>query len=309
MRLVSSIVVGFTLLLSGCSTSTTSGVKVVVTTNILGSVVSEIVSCGGGSTEVLMPIGTSAHDFSLSSRQVADMATADFVVLNGLGLERGLEKVLQNVKAEGAEVFEVGDSINPLEVSADGGVGEHSHEVDHDHGEFDPHFWLDMSRMAMAANAIGEKLAKITGEDVYRECAASVSGHILASEAELKETLESIPSSNRLLVVDHESFNYFADAYNFEIIGSIIPSISDNAQPSSEELAALVEIIQERNVKAIFVGSDNTKKLAYALRSEIGRAIDVVKLYEGSLGTKNTGAETYIEMMMFNARAISKALS
>lgn len=309
MRALHSLLFGSILLLSSCSTATPTGVKVVVTTNILGDVVSEIVSCGGGSTEVLMPIGGSAHDFSLSSQQVADMATADLVVLNGLGLESGLEKVLQNVKAEGAEVFEVGEAINPLEVSIDGSVDEHTHDEDHDHGEFDPHFWLDMSRMALASSAIGEKLSEITGEERYSTCAEDMSGNILASEKDFKEILDSIPASNRLLVVDHESFNYFASAYDFEVIGSIIPSISDNAQPSSEELAALVRIIQENNLKAIFVGSDNTKKLADALTSEIGRPIEVVKLYEGSLGTKNSGAETYIEMMMFNALAISEALS
>lgn len=303
------VLLGSVLLLAGCSTSTHTGVRVVVSTNVLGDVVSTIVTCGGGSTEVLMPIGASAHDFSVSSQQVADMTAADLVVLNGLELESGLEKVIQNVKAEGGEVFEVGEVINPLEVSSEGSIEEHSHDENHDHGEFDPHFWLDMSRMALASNAIGEKLTTLTGDDVYSACAEDTSAQILAAEIELKRLLDSIPSSSRLLVVDHESFNYFARAYDFEVIGSIIPSISDNAQPSSEDLASLVQIIQERNVKAIFVSSDNTKKLADALKSEIGRPINVVKLYEGSLGMKNSTADTYIKMMMFNAEAISKALS
>ena len=309
MRKVFIVLLGLVLLLAGCSTSTSTGVKVVVSTNILGDVVSTIVTCGGGSTEVLMPIGASAHDFSVSSQQVADMTAADLVVLNGLELESGLEKVIQNVKAEGGEVFEVGETINPLEVSSDGSVEEHSHDEDHDHGEFDPHFWLDMSRMALASIAIGDKLTSLTGDHAYSTCAQDTSAEILAAERELKKSLDSIPSSSRLLVVDHESFNYFASAYDFEVIGSIIPSISDNAQPSSEDLAALVQIIQERNVKAIFVSSDNTKKLADALKSEIGKPIGVVRLYEGSLGMKNSVADTYIKMMLFNAEAISKALS
>lgn len=300
--------VGF-LLVSGCSSSSTSDVKVVVSTNILGDIVSEIVSCGGGSTEVLMPIGASAHDFTVSSQQVVDMTTADLVVLNGLGLESGLKKVIDNVKAEGGRVFEVGAGIAPLEVSSAGEIEEHSHQHDHDHGEFDPHFWLDMAKMADAALLIGQELTEVTSDPNYEKCADGVSDEILTKETSLIQKLNQIPEEKRLLVVDHESFNYFATAYNFEVVGSLIPSISDNAQPSSDELAALISLIQERNITAIFVGSENTKRLATALSTEIGRPIAVSTLYEGSLGTKESEASTYLKMMEFNVETIVKALS
>lgn len=299
------------LLLSGCTTTSTSEVKVVVSTNILGDVVNEIVSCGGGSTDVLMPIGASAHDFSVSSQQVVAMTTADLVVLNGLGLESGLKKVINNVKAEGGRVLEVGEGVEPLEVSVDGEIEEHSHDHDHDHehGEFDPHFWLDMAKMAKAALIIGQELSEITDTSNYEKCAEDLSDEILAKEASLIGELNQIPLEKRLLVVDHESFNYFASAYNFEVVGSLIPSISDNAQPSSDELAALVSLIQQRNITAIFVASENTKKLATALASEVGRPISVNTLYEGSLGEKDSDANTYLKMMEFNVKTIVKALS
>jgi len=295
------------LLLSGCTTTSTSEVKVVVSTNILGDVVNEIVSCGGGSTDVLMPIGASAHDFSVSSQQVVAMTTADLVVLNGLGLESGLKKVINNVKAEGGRVLEVGEGVEPLEVSVEGEIEEHSH--DHEHGEFDPHFWLDMAKMAKAALIIGQELSEITDTSNYEKCAEDLSDEILAKEASLIGELNQIPLEKRLLVVDHESFNYFASAYNFEVVGSLIPSISDNAQPSSDELAALVSLIQQRNITAIFVASENTKKLATALASEVGRPISVNTLYEGSLGEKDSDANTYLKMMEFNVKTIVKALS
>jgi zinc/manganese transport system substrate-binding protein len=284
-------------------------VRVVVSTNILGDIVSEIISCGGGSTEVLMPIGASAHDFSVSSQQVVDMTTADLVVLNGLGLESGLKKVIDNVKAEGGRVFEVGEGVEPLEVSSAGVIEEHPHDRDHEHGEFDPHFWLDMGKMAKAALLIGQELSKVTSDPNYEKCTQEVSEEILAKENSLIEKLNQIPEEKRLLVVDHESFNYFAAAYDFEVVGSLIPSISDNAQPSSDELAALITLIQEKNITAIFVGSENTKKLATALTTEMGRPIAVSTLYEGSLGTKESVASTYLKMMEFNVDTIVKALS
>lgn len=308
MRRSIFVFVGF-ILLGACTTSSSPELRVVVSTNILGDIVSEIVSCGGGSTEVLMPIGASAHDFSVSSQQVVDMTTADLIVLNGLGLEGGLKKVIDNVKAEGGRVFEVGEGVEPLEVSSTGVIEEHSSEHDHEHGEFDPHFWLDMGRMAKAAQLIGKELANVTTDPNYEKCATEVSEEILAKETSLVEKLNRIPQEKRLLIIDHESFNYFATAYDFEVVGSLIPSISDNAQPSSEELAALISLIQERNIAAIFVGSENTKKLATALATEIGKPIAVSTLYEGSLGTKDSEASTYLKMMEFNVDTIVKALS
>lgn len=309
MKSVASMILGV-VLFSACSTPETTSVQVVVSTNILGDVVKDIVSCANGTTTVLMPIGASAHDFSISSQQAADMAKADLVVLNGLELESSLSDVIQNIKSEGVRVFEVGEVIDPLPLS-DEELHDHNHadEGAHEHGEFDPHFWLDMSRMAKAAEAIGNELTEITNDVTFENCANTVRDDILDAESNVESSLALVPSTNRLLVVDHESFNYFAEAYNFDVLGSLIPSISDNAQPTSEELAALVKVIREENVKAIFVGTDSTQKLANALRDEVGTKVSVVRLYEGSLGTANSGADTYIKMMQFNAKAISRALS
>lgn len=301
------ITAGF--LLTACSSQSNTGVQVVVTTNILGNVVSDIVTCAGGTSTTLMPIGASPHDFTVSSRQSAQMAESDLIILNGLELESALEPVIENIVSEGGRVLSVGQFIDPLPVP-EKTEDEHAHEEDeHAHGEFDPHFWLDMSRMARAATVIGEELLDITNDSKYKSCAETVSTEILNTEKNVQQQLAEIPAENRLLVVDHESFNYFAGAYDFEVIGSLIPAISDNAQPTSEDLAELVKVIQARKVKAIFVSTEATEKLADALRGEVGSNVKVVRLYEGSLGETGSGAETYIKMMQFNIQAISEALS
>jgi zinc/manganese transport system substrate-binding protein len=308
------ITAGF--LLTACSSQSNTGVQVVVTTNILGNVVSDIVTCAGGTSTTLMPIGASPHDFTVSSRQSAQMAESDLIILNGLELESALEPVIENIVSEGGRVLSVGQFIDPLpipEKTDDGHAHEeddHAHEEDdHAHGEFDPHFWLDMARMAKAAKVIGEELLDITKDSKYKSCAETVSTEILNAEKNVQQQLSEIPAENRLLVVDHESFNYFASAYDFEVIGSLIPAISDSAQPTSEDLAELVKIIQARKVRAIFVSTEITEKLADALRGEVGSSVKVVRLYEGSLGKTGSGAETYIEMMQFNAQVIKEALS
>lgn len=297
--LVAALVAGMGLLTacsaSGTSTgsptgnpSSTSGATVVVTTSILGDVTGQIVACGGGTTTVLMPPGTDPHDFSPSSEQVASLVTSDLVVANGLGLEPGLTGALDTARTDGAQVLEVGNLVEPL--------------------PGDPHFWMDMSRMATAATAIGQELSDVTGNAAYTDCATTVADEISAAEAAVKAKLDAIPAGQRILVTDHEALGYLAHAYDYEIVGTVIPAATTLAEPSSADLADLAAVIRERGVPAIFSNAGQPAALAEAVAAEVGADVSVVPLYVESLGAPDSPASTYVGMMTENARLISEAL-
>lgn len=306
----------------------TAGPTVVVTTNILGSVVSELLTCAVGddsSMTVLMPLGADPHDFQASSEQVAAMARADLVVANGLFLEEGLVSVIESLTQEGAAIFPVAELLNPLEYGGDGHDDHDDHndddhsddnhsddaeeKHDDDHGDYDPHFWLDMERMALATELIGGRLFEATGESVYTDCGISVAGEIRDAEDALVQTLAGIPQEQRVLVTDHDAFEYFATAYNFDVVGVVVPGGSTLADPSSRELAALVQTIRTRDVPAIFANTAASSAVAEAVAAEVGRNIGVVPLFVGSLGGPGSGAETYLGMMSANATLIAQALT
>ena len=113
------------------SPSETGSVSVIATTTMLGDVANNIISCAGGTTTVLMPVGADPHDFSASSDQVASMVNADLVITNGLGLESGLRDALENAANDGANVMEVAALINPIKFGS-GGHDDHSDEEGHD---------------------------------------------------------------------------------------------------------------------------------------------------------------------------------
>src|SRR6056300_443642 len=176
--------------------------SVVVTTTVLGSVVGEILTCALGddsSMSVLMPIGADPHDFQASSAQVALMASADLVVANGLGLEEGVLDAVENVEADGVSVLEIAALVDPLPFGE-----EHSEEESHDdhgHGEFDPHFWFDMERMALAAELIGAELA-VNGDESFASCGESVAEGIRATDVLVADALSRVQEANRVLVTD-----------------------------------------------------------------------------------------------------------
>jgi zinc/manganese transport system substrate-binding protein len=291
---------------------------VVATTTMLGSVVSDILTCAVGDDSgltVLFPIGADPHDFQPSSAQVASMSTADLVVANGLFLEEGLVAALSALSEEGAPILEVAELVDPL-AYGEGDGHDHGHNHGHDdakeeelddHGDFDPHFWMDMSRMATVAELIGNELAG-SGEE-FVECGQTVAEEIRQAEVAVVEILSGIPEANRVLVTDHDALSYFADSYGFSVVGVVIPGGSTLAEPNSRELAALVSVIRQENVRAIFANIATASDVVNVLADEVGQDVSVVNIFVGSLGGPGTGAETYIDMMTTNASLMAKALT
>ena len=287
-----------------------AALEVVSTTTVLSSLVDPIVACGGGTASTVMPVGADPHDFNPSAEQVASIVRADVVIANGLEYESGLTSALENAEADGARVFFVAPELDPIAFTAHGDDHADDHGDDHGHGSLDPHVWLDMSRMAKAAVLIGIELDDATGQDgTYEACGQAVADDIAAAEAELIATLATIPEPSRVLITDHEALGYFADTYGFEIAGTVIPSGTTLAQPSSAELAALTQLIRDEGVSVIFVNTAESTRLAEAIANEIGTDIAVEPLFVESLGEPGSGADTYVGMMLTNAQRIANALA
>ena len=317
--------------------SSAPSVSVVSTTTQLGSVVGGIVACASPDSAAitLLPIGADPHDFSPSSAQVADMVTSDLVVANGLMLEAGLEDALENAASDGATVLEVAPLVDPIPFG--GGHGDEHGDEDGDehgdedgdehgdededgdehgdehgdedaHGSEDPHFWFDMNRMATAAEIIGAELAENNG-DVFADCGSKIADEIRSAEQDVRSLLESVPADQRILVTDHDALGYLADVYGYEIAGTVIPSGTTLAEPSSADLVELVDVIEDEGVQVIFANTADPTTLADAVAAEAGTDVQVVTLFVGSLGGPGSGAEDYVSMMLTNAELISGALN
>ncbi len=281
--------------LTGCSAEpqADTGLKVVATTSIIGDVVSNVAG-SQAAVEVLMPIGASPHDFVPSARQVAALYEADLVVANGLDLEEGLGDVLAAAEADGVNVLSLGAQLTPLPVTDGQGV--------------DPHVWMDPGRMKTATVAIAKALFMIDGSPAWGAHADVYSDALDGAHIQIERRLGDIPAERRTLVTNHESLGYFADRYGFEIVGTVVPGGSSLGDPSSAQLAELVETIEREQVRAIFAETTEPDALAHAVAAEAGFTVAVVELYTGSLGEPGTGADTLIGMLILDAERIAAAL-
>ncbi|MDE0351890.1 MAG: metal ABC transporter substrate-binding protein, partial [bacterium] len=188
---------------------------------------------------------------------------------------------------------------------------DHAHEEDggHVHTGADPHFWLDPLRVAKAALLIAEALTEIDPSGDWMSRAEAYAATLTELDAEIQDILAPIPHENRVLITNHDSLGYFADRYEFEVIGVVIPGGSTLADPSSAELAALVEEIVEEGVKVIFAETIDSTALAEAVAAEAGTDVAVVTLHTGSLGEPGTETDNVVGMLRSNAMRIADALS
>ena len=295
---------------AGCgdSESSTSGDKktVVVTYSVLGAVVRDVVG-DAADVVVLMPNGIDPHDWEPSAKDIEAVTSADLVVANGLELEETLEDTLAEAADSGVAVFFAGDhvavrSIGDGEIPAD----EHAEEGDehaHEHGvgSNDPHLWMSPVVMAEVAAALVPVLVE-AGIDV-EDRGDTVAADLIALDAEVASVLASIPEEDRTLVTGHESLGYFADQYDFRLVGAVVPSLSSQAEASAGELAELKEKIEAEGVRVIFTEIGTPAAVVDALAAEAG--VDVVEL-----GTHNLPDDgTYRSFMLAIAEAIAAGLS
>jgi ABC-type Zn uptake system ZnuABC Zn-binding protein ZnuA len=126
-------------------------------------------------------------------------------------------------------------------------------------------------------------------------------------DQQVRGIFNQVPQAQRKLVTNHDAFRYLAKRYGLTIVGAVIPSISDTAEPSAKDINDLIETIKKEQVKAIFAESSANPKVAQQVAKETGVKI-VDNLYGDTLGAPGNEADTYLKMMVYDATTITNAI-
>jgi len=328
------------LALTGCSSGANGSggggddgrLRVVATTTQLTDFAAEV---GGDDIELtgLLPVGGSAHHFDPTPADLLALGEADVLIVNGAGLETFIDSAVEASGFDGT-IIDASQGIDldlAREITAEGGGSgeEHDHdhaeegedhthegedhaedEHDHDHGDLNPHLWTSVRFAQGMVSMIAGDLAAIdpAHADGYTERADAYVAKLAALDEWIAAQYEKVPAEQRVLVSGHDSLRYYLHDYGIEFAGSILPSFEDNAEPSAAEIEALVAAIQEHGVKAIFVESSMSPKLAQTVGTEAGvTVVDAEALYADSLGPAGSGAETYLGATERNTATILEA--
>ncbi len=269
---ITLVIISVILLISACQSptvsypSTNSKKTIIVTYSALGSVVKDLVG-DAANVIVLIPNGQDPHEWEPSAKDIESVNKADMVVQNGLGLEGGLTKTLDQARANGVKFFTASDFINVRKVGK--GEGIPNGDVDQNIGAPDPHLWLDPLNMKAIVAALASAMKSELGIDVAAH-AGDLENRLDALDKELTAEVATLPQESRRLVTGHESMGYFAQRYGFVLVGAIVPSLTTQADVSAADIAALKQLIDANHVKAIFTELGTPPAVANAIGQETG---------------------------------------
>lgn len=288
------------LLLSGGGACGGEPLRVVATTGMIADAAREI---GGPRVrvEALMGEGVDPHLYKASPRDVRKMADAGLVLHNGLHLEGKMGEAIERMAGR-TRVVRVTESI-------DEGQLRRPPEFE---GQYDPHVWFDVSLWGRVAERVRDALIEAdgAGRAEYEQRAAAYTALLAALDGHVRETIATIPASQRLMVTAHDAFGYFGRAYGIEV--RAIQGISTDSEASLRDVNALVEVLVSRRVPAVFIESSVPRKTIDALvegcRSR-GHEVRVGgELFSDAMGKSGTPEGTYVGMVVHNAEAIARAL-
>ena len=275
---------------AGCPEIDGREINVVATTPMIGEFVSQV---GGDNINltVLMPAEADPHTYDPAPQDAGTIADADLVFYTGLKYEpAALVKLLENSACSAEVLAEVGENVFPIEFK-EGGHDDHDEEghddhdeeghddhAGHDHGAYDPHFWFDPNRVAYAAEYIESKLVEFDPSNAseYEAAGKAYVTELKGLVGQVSELISTIPSQNRKLITTHESLGYLEAKFGLEVLSTIIPSLDSANEISPSQLVGVIDVIEDNNVKVIFIEAEAPSVYAETIVAETG-----IKAVEG----------------------------
>lgn len=249
----------------------------------------------------LLGAGVDPHLYKATRDDVQTIAAADVVFYNGLMLEGKMADTLVKI-GRTKPVYAVTESLEEsVLLTPDGADGHH-----------DPHVWMDVEAWSRCVDSVADALATFDppNADRYRANAKAYQENLAELHAYAKSSLATIPKESRVLVTSHDAFNYFGRAYDLEVLG--IQGLSTESEAGLARINALVDLLEERNVQAVFVESSvPTKSIEALIDGANSRGHEVKiggELFSDAMGEGGTYEGTYVGMIDFNVTTVTRAL-
>lgn len=298
--LIGAISLGLTACSSGANSDENETIQVTTTIAQIADIVENI---GGDKVKVesLMGPGIDPHLYKASQGDLSKLNDADIIFYNGLRLEGRMGDIL-NKMAEEKPTIPVAESVpSDLLLKAEG-------ETD----KMDPHIWFDISLWLYAVEEVKNTLVEEDEENAayYEKNAEAYINELKELDAYAKEQITTIPPESRVLVTAHDAFQYFGEAYDMEVTG--LQGLSTDAEFGLNDVRSIVDLLVERDIKAVFVESsiseDSINAVVQGAESR-GHTVKIGgELYSDAMGAAGTETGTYLGMFRHNIETIVNSL-
>jgi zinc/manganese transport system substrate-binding protein len=264
--------------------------NVVASFSILGDFARNV---GGERVSVTTLVGPDGdvHVYTPAPSDARKIADAKLVVINGLGLEGWLSRLVQSAGSK-ATMITASQGVTPRRLGSDA----------------DPHAWQSVANARIYVANIRDALvaADPAGAGIYRVNADRYLANLEALDRDVRAAVAQIPEGRRKVISTHDAFGYFAAAYGIEFIAP--QGVSTESEASARDIAAIVTQIKASKIPAVFLENISDPRLMRRISTETGARIGGT-LYSDSLTGEKGDAPTYIDMVRHNIKALTSALS
>lgn len=280
---------------SGVNSDTPDLVNVVTTSTMITDWAAQV---GGDAIDLvgILDPGADPHVYEPVPADSIALEEADIVFYNGYNLEPNLVRLMESTGGDARQVA-VGEIIQPLDFEYEG------------QREPDPHVWGDVENVVQMVDLIRDELIQLD-PDNQAELSQNAEAYIAQLnqlDSWIAAQIATIPADQRQLVTTHDAFQYYTQAYDLAVAGTLI-GISTEEQPSAQTVQQLAETIQSLGVPAIFAETTINPRLITTVAEEAGVALAPTELYSDSIGAPGSEGDSYINMMVANTRAIVENL-
>jgi zinc/manganese transport system substrate-binding protein len=265
-------------------------INVVASFSILGDFAKNV---GGDRVNVTTLVGPNSdvHVYTPAPAEAKKIADAKLVIINGLGLEGWLPRLVQSSGSKAAIVTAT-SGIAPRKRGSDA----------------DPHAWQSVVNAKIYVANIRDALiaADLGGAPAYRTNADMYLTKLDALDREVRVAVAQVPEARRKVISTHDAFGYFAAAYGVAFIAP--QGVSTESEPSARDIAAIITQIKTQKIPAVFLENISDPRLMRRISAETGARIGGT-LYSDGLTAENGDAPTYIDMVRHNIKALTSALA
>lgn len=267
----------------------------------------ERIADGTISVSSVYPPGVDAHSYEPTAKDMTKIAESDAFIYLGSGLEAFAETTADALQDQDVKLIEIGsheELFHTEEINA-----EHSHMDDtehdgHNHGDHDPHIWIDPKRMIEMANIIKEELIQLNpvDEGVYQTNFEELETDLLNLDNEFATTLGE--KTNKKILVSHAAYGYWEERYGIEQIS--INGLSSSSEPSQKELTEIIDQAKEYDLNYIIFEQNSSNRVSEIIQSELG--IESMIIHNLSVLTDEDiqNNEDYLSLMRDNLQVLDK---
>ncbi|MBR0810301.1 MULTISPECIES: metal ABC transporter substrate-binding protein [Bradyrhizobium] len=263
--------------------------NVVASFSILADFVRNV---GGNRINLTTLVGADGdvHVYTPAPADAKRVAQAKLVIVNGLGLEGWLPRLVQSSGSK-ARVVTASAGIVPLKLGS----------------AADPHAWQSVPNAKVYVTDIANALSAAAPDDadVFRAQAKAYLERLDTLDREIREAIARIPPERRKVISTHDAFGYFSAEYGIQFVAPL--GVSTETEPSARDIAAIIGQIRAQRIPAVFLENISDDRLIRRIAAETGAKVGGTLISDSLTGEKGP-APTYIDMVRHNIKALTSAL-